>query len=102
MAETPQRIADRPTSSDDPDAFVRSTVTPGQTATATVVDVLASVTGAETTELDPLYGTIDPDALEAICESFAGKNDRVAFVHAGCTVTVRGDGTVTAVRCDER
>ncbi len=102
MAETPQRIADQPTPSDDSSASGRSTVPPGRTVTATVVDLLASITGNGKTELDPLYGTIDPDALEAVCDSFAGESNRVSFVHAGCKVTVRADGTVTAVRCGER
>lgn len=102
MVETPRQLANRPTPSDDSDAVGRRTVASDRTVTATVVDLLASITGDETTELDPLYGTIDPDALEAVCDSFAGENDRVSFVHAGCNVTVRSDGTVIAVRCDER
>jgi len=102
MAETPQPTADRPTPSDDSDASGRRTVAPGRTVTATVVDLLASITGDEKTELDPLYGAVDPDALEALYDNFSGGDERVSFVHANCEVTVRGDGTVTAVWCDER
>lgn len=60
-----------------------------------VTDAVAEATDRNPTELDPLYESIDPDALTAL---FAGRNPsdtRIEFEYQGQTVTIDGDGQVT-------
>lgn len=68
----------------------------------TVVDALGEALDADATTVDPLYHSIDPDALDSL---FVGRTDPAAaeltFVHEGCSVTVRGDGEVRATVLDE-
>lgn len=62
-----------------------------------IVEAVADETGvAQTDVLSPLYGTVDPDALDALVGSRAGDDLRVRFRYHGCTVTVDGTGRVTA------
>lgn len=66
---------------------------------AFVVDSVAAVTNASPTELEPLYGVVDPDALDKL---YAPTYDRslrrgdgcTTFAFGECTVTVYSDGTV--------
>lgn len=57
-----------------------------------------SSVGADSDEaLDPLYDTIDPDALDALFRD-AGDDSRtgaVEFAYSGCEVTVDSTGLVT-------
>lgn len=64
----------------------------------TVVTTVAATTNTPIEELPPLYGVVDPDALDAL---FQPRGDgcprtgiRVSFSLAGCTVDVH-DGNVT-------
>ena len=62
-------------------------------ASTTVVLALAEVTGIEPTDMLPLAGTVDPDALD----SHVRYNDNdiaVSFEFHGYDVTVRGDGLI--------
>lgn len=63
-----------------------------------VVTSVAAVTGDEPADLPPLYDYVDPDALEALVGSTGRGGDpartEVTFPFGGCTVTVRGDGTI--------
>lgn len=66
---------------------------------AAVVVAIAEATGTPTHAIDPLYETIDPDALsELFGPTTRGGSDRrrgtVSFVHYGCRVTVDGDEIV--------
>jgi hypothetical protein len=64
----------------------------------TVVETLASVEGVSPTELDePLFSSVDPDALDSL---FTGSDGRVTFVHDGYLVTVSSDGDVAVERVD--
>lgn len=62
----------------------------------TVITAVAAVTDADPLEMEPLYETIDPDALDRLCRpSDASPTLQLQFSLAGCRVEVRGDGTVT-------
>lgn len=64
-----------------------------------VVTELAEAKGIDTTEIEPLFNTLDPDALNMLFENGAGRPSRcqgkVEFTHEGHTVTVRADGSVS-------
>lgn len=60
-----------------------------------IIDAVARSKDVETTGLPPLYETIDPDALDALCSSHtngAGDDDAalyIRFTYAGRDVVVR-------------
>lgn len=64
-----------------------------------VVERIAAEEGTDPTELPPLYGSIDPDALDDFFSrgraTDAQSSGRVRFRYAGYDVAVRGDGDVT-------
>jgi hypothetical protein len=66
-----------------------------------VIEAVADVAGCEQTELDPLYDSVDPDALDTIIEgdrqTVLDGMTTVTFTLAGYEVTVYADGEV-AVR----
>ena len=65
----------------------------------TIVEHVARARGAEPTELEPLYETIDCDALEALVASrFQGS---LKFVYEGCAVTVQDDGSIEVFPLDD-
>lgn len=59
-----------------------------------VVEEIARATGGDPVDLAPLYETVDPDALDALCE--IGFDGHLTFQHAGCWVIVDGEGEVRA------
>jgi hypothetical protein len=65
-----------------------------------VVHAVATVTGTDPTELEPLYATVDPDALDTIVETDGDEEEPIAhpttvsFALEGHHVTVRADGFV--------
>lgn len=58
-----------------------------------VIDAVARSKGVDATELPPLYETVDPDALDALCASYTNGGDGTAmhirFTYAGREVVVR-------------
>lgn len=65
---------------------------------AAVVRTVATASDREPTSLEPLYETVDPDALDALLGSSeirsTGGDITVSFVFAGHGVIVEGDGTL--------
>ena len=64
-----------------------------------VVETVAEVAGIDPVATErPLYGTLDPDALDALfgprVNGEARPGGRVEFEMAGCAVTVHGEGRV--------
>ncbi|SIR63192.1 hypothetical protein SAMN05421858_3016 [Haladaptatus litoreus] len=64
-----------------------------------IAETIANHKGVDPADLEPLYETIDPDALDAL---FAHRTDgtarttgQITFVHAGYEITVTSDRTVT-------
>lgn len=63
-----------------------------------VVSAVAEVTDTRPESLEPLYHTVDPDALNALFDGdrtgFGRSPLRVEFTYCGCDVVVFGDGSV--------
>lgn len=63
-----------------------------------VIEEVASVTGTDPLEMEPLYTRIDPDCLESLFSDDSLPESRtqghVAFPMAGCEVVVEADGTI--------
>jgi hypothetical protein len=75
-----------------------------ESASQAVVAAVAAETGADPMTLEPLYGVLDPDALDAL---FAGDEStptappvRVELTYAGCAVSVTGNGAVDVTELD--
>lgn len=64
--------------------------------TGSVIAAIAALTGTPPAKLQPLYETIDPDALERVLESASDPCRRstlsISFPYEGCEVTIRADG----------
>lgn len=62
-----------------------------------VVDAVAAAEDVDPIELDPLYASIDPDALDAVVgseDAFSQSSTVVSFDYGGYRVTVTGDGDI--------
>lgn len=57
-----------------------------------VVEAIARATGGDPAEMAPLYGSVDPDALDRLFER--GVDVRFRFEYQGRLVEVHGDGTI--------
>ncbi|MFC7069567.1 HalOD1 output domain-containing protein [Halobaculum lipolyticum] len=62
-----------------------------------VVECVADATSRRTTALEPLYGVVDPDALDALFPPVGRGGCSVSFRFEGTLVEVSGAGDVTAV-----
>ena len=71
----------------------RSTVHTQELPSMLVVQAVASATGEDPTDMDPLYAVVDPDALDALF--VGGVEGRVHFDYHDCEVAVYSDGRVT-------
>ncbi|NHN58439.1 MULTISPECIES: HalOD1 output domain-containing protein [Halorussus] len=69
-----------------------------ESVSAAVVRGVAAVTNTAPTELDPLFETLDPDALDQLYRSTArgpGRGDCwVSFCYNDCAVTVAATGEI--------
>jgi len=68
-----------------------------------VVAATAELTDTDACSLDPLYHTVDPEALEALFAAGPGRPSprRVRFTYCDCAVVVAADGVVTVSAGDE-
>lgn len=66
---------------------------PGSLAGA-VIYLVSVATGQEPKTMDPLYETVDSEALESLFRSREGQTGRVEFRYCGCEVTAMSDGEV--------
>lgn len=62
-----------------------------------IVRAVGAVTNEEPTAAEPLYGSVDPDALQSFVRSLRNSHGTVErgfveFVFSGCLVRVRADG----------
>lgn len=62
-----------------------------------VVECVADATGRRAITLDPLYGVVDPDALDALFPPVGRGGCTVSFRFEGTLVEVSGAGDVVAV-----
>lgn len=90
-------------------------ISPSEPPSEAVIEAVSEATGAsvdganaddDEDVLEPLYGAIDPDALDDLFHPTARGVDRTAerisFVYEGCDVEVRSSGVVTVQRERER
>lgn len=85
--------------SDPPDGTLRSEYDWSSISPSTaVVESVAEAVDRETTDLDSLYDSLDPDALDALVGADRTPRDRadttVSFTFAGRRVTVHSSGEV--------
>lgn len=59
-----------------------------------VVQKVADELDVSPREVEPIYESIDPDALNQLIRTTTDQNVRVEFTVAGCTVVVYGTGAV--------
>ncbi|WP_458207937.1 HalOD1 output domain-containing protein [Haladaptatus sp. NG-SE-30] len=75
-----------------------SAIRPGEQRSEAVVRTVATATAVDPTELDPLYESIDPDALDALfypdSPGRARADNVVQFDYSGFTVVVKETGIV--------
>lgn len=69
---------------------------PGDTPARAVVEAVTRIKETDAESLDPLYGAVDPDALNALCEGSREADLVVSFTYEGCEVQVESDGSVIA------
>lgn len=65
-----------------------------------VINEVATATGVDPLDLEPLYSVIDPDALNAMFRRTDGSTSASLTLHftmEGCEVIVHGDGEVCAI-----
>lgn len=78
-----------------------------ETFSALVVEAVAEAEGVDPIELQPLYGTIDPDALDSIFhpqlrhDTETPPTGEVVFVYHGYEVSVTASGRVTLTDLSE-
>ncbi|WP_418282685.1 HalOD1 output domain-containing protein [Halorubrum sp. DTA98] len=64
----------------------------GEPVSERVVRKVATATDSDSLELPPLYGSIDPDALDRLVAQLS--DGEITFTYADHEVVVSGDGTV--------
>ncbi|QZX99939.1 HalOD1 output domain-containing protein [Halobaculum rubrum] len=62
-----------------------------------VVTVVSHITGRDSVDLDPLYESIDGDALDTLCTADASSLTRLTFRYSGFEITVGTDGVIGVV-----
>jgi hypothetical protein len=69
----------------------------GGSATEAVVSLVAQEEDCDPLELPPLYGAVDPEALDQICTAGDGSSLCISFDYTGYTVLVDANGIVQLV-----
>lgn len=64
------------------------------TPSLAVIVVVSNITGRDPLELDPLYDSIDSDALDALFTADMSSVSQVTFQYSGCEITVGSDDVV--------
>lgn len=67
-----------------------------ETIVFSVLEAVANVAGGSPADLDePLYESVDPEALEKLVQSFSeSANNSVSFDFCGFRIIIYGDGTI--------
>lgn len=60
-----------------------------------VIDVVAAIKDVRPTELAPLYRSLDPDALDALCTNGGDVPATVRFDYEGLVVTVSATNAIS-------
>ena len=69
-----------------------------ETISESVVHALAAATDTPAQSLQPLYDSVNPDALDLIFEG--DRTGCIVFSHAGHRITVRGSGKIAVERVE--
>ena len=64
-----------------------------------IVEEVAAMRGVPSTELEPLYTVVDPDALENLFAD-SSRHGRISFEYEGCTVVADSEGRVAVTTTD--
>lgn len=64
----------------------------------TIVLAVAELDDADPTEMEPLYGSVDPDLLNALTTDDRPVSGDVMFTYRGYRVTVDSDGGILITR----
>jgi len=68
---------------------------PGSSITTTVLRGVATLSETDATEMEPLFETVDPDALDRLVESFpADQQWNMVFSYHGYDVSIEASGRV--------
>lgn len=62
-----------------------------------VTEVVGSLLGADPGDLEPMFDSLDPEALDSLCRAVPETRLHVAFVYHGCSVAIRREGTFLCV-----
>jgi len=82
-------------------SFSSDAIAQETTVHESVIYAVANAVGVDPIDLDPLYDTIDPEAVDALFDD--GFEGRLAFTYEGHDVVVTSDGpTVDGVQVDAR
>jgi hypothetical protein len=84
------------TDSDDVERSPRG----GERTSDAVIRAVTDARGVDPATLDPLYPSIDLDALDQLFAS-SSSSGKLTLDIADCRVTVRADGRVSATRLDQ-
>lgn len=60
----------------------------------TIVLAIAEIDDADPTEMEPLYGSVDPELLNSLVNDDRGISGDVMFTYRGYRVTVDSDGGI--------
>lgn len=69
----------------------------GGSATEAIVSLVSQEEECDPLELPPLYESVDPEALDRVCEAGADSSLRISFAYDDYTVLVDGNGIVQLV-----
>lgn len=58
-----------------------------------VTEVVGSLLGTDPGDLEPMFDSLDPEALDSLCRAVPGTRLNVGFVYQGCSVAIRREGT---------
>lgn len=67
------------------------------TPSLAVITVVSNITGRDPSELDPLYESIDADALDALFTADMSSVSQLTFQYSGYEITVGTDDVVEVV-----
>jgi|AntRauTorcE11898_2_1112593.scaffolds.fasta_scaffold19778_1 hypothetical protein len=70
--------------------YDNDSVSPSMAAVGAVADTLDT----DPLELDPLYETVDSDALDGLLRRPGSKTVEISFTYAGCDITMSDDGRI--------
>lgn len=69
-----------------------------RTPSKAVIDVTSAIRDVEPTSLSPLYQSVDPEALDSLCETGGSSpQPTVRFKYEGLILTVSASGAITAL-----